>query len=103
MTAMIFNTRVKNKRDTNINLESANPILLNSEIVIVDHETEGIKLKIGDGVSEYNSLPYFVAIYSEKPVYTYQEISGLENILNDLQLQIQLIPVIPSGAIMIWS
>lgn len=40
MTTMIFNTRVKNKRDTNTNLELANPIFLNGEIVIVDHETD---------------------------------------------------------------
>lgn len=100
---MVINTRVKNKRDTNINLESANPIILNGEIVIVDHETEGIKLKIGDGITPYNSLPFYEKVYSEKPTYTYQEILGLEDKLNSLESQIQLIPIIPSGMIMIWS
>lgn len=100
---MVINTRVKNKRDTNINLESANPIILNGEIVIVDHETEGIKLKIGDGITPYNSLPFYEKVYSEKPTYTYQEILGLEDKLNNLESQIQLIPIIPSGMIMIWS
>lgn len=100
---MVINTRVKNKRDTNINLELANPIILNGEIVIVDHETEGIKLKIGDGITPYNSLPFYEKVYSERPTYTYQEILGLEDKLNSLESQIQLIPIIPSGMIMIWS
>lgn len=62
MAAMIFNTRVKNKRDTNINLESTNPVLLNGEIVIIDHETEGIKLKIGDGITCYATTDYGIII-----------------------------------------
>ena len=55
----MLNVRIRNKRDTNNNFEQNDPVLLNGEIVIVDHETDGTKIKIGDGINKYSSLPYF--------------------------------------------
>ena len=99
----MLNVRIRNKRDTNNNFEQNDPVLLNGEIVIVDHETDGTKIKIGDGVNKYSSLPYFGSLYSEKPVYTYSEIQGLDEVISNLEAKIQLIPIIPSGVIMMWS
>lgn len=103
MTTRTINTRIKNKRDTNSNLERYNPVLLNGEIVIVDHEIEGLKIKFGDGVSTYSQLPFYGAVYSEKPVYAYYEIQGLSDILNELNSKIELTVAVPSGMIMLWS
>lgn len=36
-------------------------------------------------------------------MYTYTEINGLSDVLDNLQQQINVIPIIPSGMIMIWS
>ena len=99
----MLNVRIRNKRDTNNNFEQNDPVLLNGEIVVVDHETDGTKIKIGDGVNKYSSLPYFNPLYSEKPVYTYSEIQGLDEVISNLEAKIQLIPIIPSGVIMMWS
>ena len=90
----MLNVRIRNKRDTNNNFEKNDPVLLNGEIVIVDHETDGTKIKIGDGVNKYSSLPYFNPLYSEKPVYTYSEIQGLDEVISNLEAKIQLIPII---------
>ena len=103
MATNSINARIKNKRDTASNFESNNPILLNGERVIVDDATEGLKIKIGDGVTPYSQLPFFGDIYSAKPVYSYTEINGLSDVLDNLQQQIDVIPIIPSGMIMIWS
>ncbi len=99
----MLNVRIRNKRDTNNNFEQNDPVLLNGEIVVVDHETDGMKIKIGDGINRYSSLPYFNPLYSEKPVYTYSEIQGLDEVISNLEAKIQLIPIIPSGVIMMWS
>ena len=57
MATKTIDARVKNKRDTNTNWETNNPILLDGEIVIVD-TNDGVRFKIGDGTSRYNQLPY---------------------------------------------
>jgi hypothetical protein len=67
---MMIKTRIRNKRDTLNNWTAKNPILLSGEIAIADDE-ENIKLKIGDGVTPYNSLPFYVGNYNDlkdKPV-----------------------------------
>jgi hypothetical protein len=51
-----------NRRDTEANWISANPIVANGEQIIVDTD-EGIKIKIGDGVSHFNELEYI-----DKPI-----------------------------------
>lgn len=50
-------TRVKNKIATEDEWQSINPILLNGEIVF--SEVDSIrKIKVGDGVTNYSSLPF---------------------------------------------
>ena len=54
---MSIYTRVHNQKKTANVWEELNPILGNGEVIIV--ETEGkLKLKIGDGVTAYNDLPF---------------------------------------------
>ena len=47
-------TRIKLRKDTSIEWEAENPILLDGEIIVVDTN----KIKIGNGSSSYNSLPF---------------------------------------------
>lgn len=56
--AKTFNTRIQCKIDTNQNWISQNPILLKGEIIIVITESGEEKLKIGDGITQYSSLPF---------------------------------------------
>jgi hypothetical protein len=51
-----------NRRDTEANWQSINPIIANGELIIVDTD-EGIKIKIGDRVSHFNELEYI-----DKPI-----------------------------------
>ena len=53
-----FSTRIKSKRDTSANWESANPVLLNGEKIIVDTAAGEVREKIGDGVKTYSQLPF---------------------------------------------
>ena len=46
-----------NRRDTEANWQLINPIVANGEQIIVD-TTNGIKIKIGDGVNHFNDLEY---------------------------------------------
>ena len=55
----MIKTRIKHKRDTAANWTAENTILLNGEIAIVD-DGNSTKLKIGDGSTAYNSLPFYV-------------------------------------------
>lgn len=59
-----ISTRIKNKRDTDENFSSGNPVLLNGGMIIVDDNTSGLKLKFGDGVSTYSQLPFFLVLYT---------------------------------------
>lgn len=58
MSNKIFNTRVKNKRDTEANWKSKNPVLLDGEIVIVTTTSGDTRFKVGDGKKTYNQLPF---------------------------------------------
>lgn len=51
-----------NRRDTEANWQSINPIVANGEQIIVD-TGNGIKIKIGDGVKHFNDLEYI-----DKPI-----------------------------------
>jgi hypothetical protein len=51
-----------NRRDTEANWQSINPIVANGEQIIVDTNS-GIKIKIGDGVKHFNELEYI-----DKPI-----------------------------------
>lgn len=53
-----FNVRVQQKRDTEVNFTSQNPVLLLNEVVYVDMTAGGIQMKIGNGTSHFNDLPY---------------------------------------------
>lgn len=111
----VIQTRIKQKKDTDASFSQHNPVLLDGEIVIVDTGSSGIKIKIGNGVSSYNNLPFFGTIYAEKPEYSVDEIIGLNGVLegynntisqmgqviNNLSTQVNLIPVLPIGVIMI--
>jgi len=55
-------TRIQLRRDTAANWISANPILSSGEF---GYETDGIKYKIGDGVTAWNSLTYFSGLHSD--------------------------------------
>ena len=49
--------RIKIRRDTSANWQSTNPILAEGEI---GYELDTGRLKIGDGVTDWNNLPYVV-------------------------------------------
>ena len=49
--------RIQIRRDTSLNWEINNPVLLQGEF---GYETDTDCLKIGDGQTEWNSLPYLV-------------------------------------------
>lgn len=53
-----INARMKHRRDTSANWTSANPVLLNGEIILVDTASGNVRKKIGDGVSKYTQLPF---------------------------------------------
>lgn len=58
MANKIFNTRIKNKRDTEANWTSKNPVLLNGEIIVVDTASGETRFKVGDGAKKYSQLPF---------------------------------------------
>jgi hypothetical protein len=49
--------RIQIRRDTTENWEAINPILLEAEM---GFDLDLLCLKIGDGVTPWNSLPYFI-------------------------------------------
>lgn len=55
MADVTLNVRHVQRNDTYSNWQTKNPILLLGEIA---YEIDTNKFKIGDGVAEYNSLPY---------------------------------------------
>lgn len=57
MAQKTINARFKNKRDTAENWTKNNPVLLDGEFG-VESNSSGDKLKVGDGTSHWNDLPY---------------------------------------------
>lgn len=56
-----FDVRITNKKDSAANWETANPVLLNGEIIFVtDSNSNGVKAKVGDGSSNYSALPFLI-------------------------------------------
>lgn len=53
------------RRGTSSEWSSANPVLADGELA---YETNTNKLKIGDGLTSYNSLPYFGVSVGDFPV-----------------------------------
>lgn len=62
----LLKSRIKTKKDTQANWESANPVLKDGEEILVVCSDGKIRRKIGDGTSSYSSLPY--ADYGLVPV-----------------------------------
>ena len=56
MATKDYNARIKNKRDSDLNWSSYNPIILNGELIITDMSNGEMRFKIGDGFSTYNEL-----------------------------------------------
>ena len=54
-----LNVRIKNKLDTTSGWAANDIVLMQGEIGIERTESEGDKIKIGDGVSTFSQLPYF--------------------------------------------
>lgn len=77
-----LNARIKHKRDSAINWSTNNPVLLKGECVIVDMDDGSVRIKIGDGINNFISLPYAD--------------DDLRNIISE-------ITVIPPGAIILYS
>lgn len=77
-----LNARIKHKRDSVINWSTNNPVLLKGECIIVDMDDGSVRIKIGDGINNFISLPYAD--------------DDLRNIISE-------ITVIPPGAIILYS
>ena len=97
-------TRISLKYDTYTNWTTNNPVLLKGEAAIATIDsgntqevnsvtTPQVLVKIGDGTSNYNALPFISAraadVYSwakaaTKPEYKAEEIQELEDFVNDL-------------------
>ena len=56
-----LNVRIKNKIDSTSGWAANDIVLMQGEIGIERTESEGDKIKIGDGVSTFSQLPYFGA------------------------------------------
>ena len=91
-----LNTRIKLKYDTLANWSAANPVLLAGEVAVVAIPTESeptvgqvtkpaIVFKVGDGTTEFNTLPYASGLAADvyswakaatKPSYTAGEVGA---------------------------
>lgn len=58
MPNKIFNIRLRNKRDTEANWEKKDPLILDSEIIVVTTASGETRVKIGDGAKNYTQLPF---------------------------------------------
>lgn len=54
---MAISVRIKHKIDTAANWTTRNPVLMAGEMIFVI-DTDGQKIKIGDGTSTYTQLPF---------------------------------------------
>lgn len=54
----IFNARIQNKRDTEVNWESKNPVPFDGEIIIITTASGDTRFKVGDGRKTYKQLPF---------------------------------------------
>lgn len=102
-TEKILNTRLQLKYDTYANWTTNNPVLKSGEMAIATIPADtvtnpamanlpNIVLKVGDGTSHYNDLKFVSALAADvhswakaadKPVYSYSDITGLEQYIKD--------------------
>ena len=66
MATIYANARFTHRADTLENWQSKNPVLLKGEPSIVTNGAEGECVKIGDGVTDWNHLPYIRGPKGEK-------------------------------------
>ena len=66
----ILNTKIVSRNDISSNWTRANPILLLGEIGV---ETDTNKLKVGNGVNNWNDLPYMMGDNKLTKQLTYNE------------------------------
>lgn len=59
MSQTTLNTRIKLRNDTLASFTSANPVLLKGEVAVVETTDEGLRFKVGDGVTAFNSLHFY--------------------------------------------
>lgn len=86
-----FKTRILLKGDTHENWQTANPVLLANEVAVV-HEQNETLFKVGNGTAHYNDLPFVSAkaanvsdwaLAKNKPTYSADEITGLEEFITN--------------------
>lgn len=63
MANKVLNTIITSRNDSKTNWQTANPVLLKGEVAIEfdpahDSNSYTVKMKVGDGVNNYNDLPY---------------------------------------------
>lgn len=95
MANKIFNTRVKNKRDTEANWTSKNPVLLNGEIAIVDTTSGETRFKVGDGTKRYSQLSFQDAATLANYVKTTRKINN-KALSSDISLTASDVGALPS-------
>ena len=95
MENKIFNTRIKNKKDTEANWTSKNPVLLNGEIIVVDTASGETRFKVGDGVKKYSQLPFQDAATLGNYVPTTRKINS-KALSSDIRLTASDVGALPS-------
>ncbi len=81
-----FETRIKQKRDTDENWAQKNPILLDGELIFVDTADGQLKAKVGDGVKSYIQLSFCDAALKAFIAETYITLAQLQEALSALNL-----------------
>lgn len=95
MANKIFNTRIKNKRDTEANWTSKNPVLLNGEIIVVDTASGETRFKVGDGTKKYSQLPFQDAATLGNYVPTTRKVNS-KALSSDISLTASDVGALPS-------
>lgn len=95
MANKIFNTRIKNKRDTEANWTSKNPVLLNGEIIVVDTASGETRFKVGDGAKKYSQLPFQDAATRGNYVPTTRKVNS-KALSSDISLTASDVGALPS-------
>ena len=71
-----FTKRIQLRRGTASNWSDENPVLLEGEVAI-ELDNNRNRIKIGDGVTPWNALPYFLDAREEEVGYHDEFLEGL--------------------------